>query len=250
MTKIYGERAADIGADSFVLTDIDADGYADVLFGSPNNSPANRGTAGDLKVIYGAPDGFPQVIDTASPPPNLAIFQIIAPDPGDMFCYSLSHGDVDGDGFEDIVANAMGGDGNGNRHETAGDCYVISGRVFSALAGRGGLASPTLSRVLVAPDKKRYYAGESGIVLTLLSDAADPRDQFKPGAVAILRGVEVPTEFVDATHLRVRLDDAVEVRNQGGSLIVQARNAESGASAGVLSIFLIGPNLKKVRVKE
>jgi hypothetical protein len=249
VSRFYGQAANDIGADSFALDDVDADGFADVLFGSPLNSPAGRGGAGDLKVIFGSATRLPPVVDFADLPASVPAFQIIAADPGDMFVYSFAVGDVDGDGFTDLIPNAMGGDGFLNRHETAGDCYVISGKVFSGRAGRGPLSAPCLTRVEVTPRQNRYYAGESGIELTLVCTSTDPADKYRPGAVAVLRGIEVPTMFVSESELRVRLDDALEVRNQAGSLVVQVRNPESGLSAAILAANLVGPTITKAKAK-
>ena len=246
MTKIYGQTSGDIGADSILLADVDADGLADVLFGSPLNSPASRAQGGDLKVIFGSTDRLPAVVDLASP--SVPVYQMIAGEPDDILTYSMSVGDVDGDGVLDILTNAMGGDGVGNRHEAAGDAYVVSGRAFSSRAGRGA-GAPCLTRVTVTPDLDRYYAGQTGIVLDLLCET-DSKEQFVPGAVAIIRGVEVEAEFVNNKQLRVRLDDAPEVRNTPGQLTVQARNPGSDPSAAVLSITLVGPRITKAKIKS
>lgn len=249
-TKIYGEHANDIGADSILLADLDKDGLADVLFGSPTNTPAGRSTAGDLKVIFGSSSRFPAVIDTADPPVSAPVFQIVAPDAGDMFTYSLSVGDVDGDGYLDAVPNAMGGDGFGNLQDACGDAYVISGRLFAERCGRGTGSAPVLSRVEVTPDMKKYYAGQAGITLTLVCDSGNPSEQFAPGAVAVLRGFEVPTERVSANVLTVSLDAAPNVLNAKGSLVVQARNPNSGLSGAVVSVTLLGPSIVKLKAKR
>jgi hypothetical protein len=249
VSRFYGQAANDIGADSFALEDVDADGFADVLFGSPLFSPSGRNGAGDLKVVFGSADRLPPVVDFADLPAGVQAFQIVAADPVDMFVYSFAAGDVDGDGFVDLIPNAMGGDGLLNRHETAGDCYVISGRVFSGRAGRGPLSAPCLTRVEVTPRKNKYYAGESGIELTLTCSSTDPADQFRPGAVAVLRGIDVPTTFVSPSELHVRLDDAPDVRNQAGSLVVQVRNPESGLSVAVAAANLVGPTIAKAKAK-
>ncbi len=248
MTEIWGQNSGDIGADTLLLADVDADGLADLLFGSPTNTPLSRDTAGDLKVIFGSSDPFPAIVDTAAPPPDVPVYRIVAAEPGDLFTYSVAVGDVNGDGVTDIVPNAMAGDGFRNRYDTAGDAYVISGRAFSARAGRGEFAAPILSSVAI-PDLPRFYAGQEGIVLTLVSEATEPSQQFKPGAQALLRGIAVPTEFVSATELRVRLDDAPDVRNTAGPLTVQVRNPGSEPSVGLTPLTLVGPSIRKAKTK-
>lgn len=246
---IYGENAGDIGADSLRIADIDDDGLDDILFGSPINAGAGRESAGDLKVIFGSEQPFPAIVDTANNPVSVPIFQIVAPDAGDMFTYSLATGDVDGDGFIDLIPNAMGGDGAGNRLDAAGESYVISGKWFSQRAGRGTQNSPLLTSVTVAPDKKKIYAGEPGIVLTLNNASSDTSRLFVAGSVAVLNGIDAPTEFVDMRTLRVQLDDIPEVRNAPGSVVVQARNPGTDPSVAVVSLLLIGPLVKKVSVE-
>ena len=246
---IYGENAGDIGADSLRIADIDDDGLDDILFGSPINAGAGRESAGDLKVIFGTEQPFPAIVDTANNPASVPIFQIVAPDSGDMFTYSLATGDVDGDGFIDLIPNAMGGDGAGNRMDAAGESYVISGRWFSQRAGRGAQNSPLLTSVTVTPDKKKTYAGEQGIVLTLNNASPDASRLFVAGSVAILNGIDAPTQFIDMRTLRVALDDIPEVRNTPGSLVVQVRNPGTDPSVAVVPLLLIGPLVKKVTVE-
>ncbi len=250
MTQIYGQGQGDIGADSMLLADVDADGLADVLFGSPTNTPLSRDRAGDLKVIFGSRDPFPAIVDTARPPSSVPVYPMVAAEPGDLFTYSIAVGDVNGDGVTDIVPNAMAGDGFRNQHDTAGDAYVVSGRAFAARAGRGEFVSPVLSFVTAAPDLARYYAGQEEIVLTLVSEATEPSRQFKPGAQALLRGVVVPTEFVGATELRVRLDDAPDVRNAAGPVDVQVRNPGSEPSESFAAITLVGPSIRKAKLRR
>jgi hypothetical protein len=144
----------------------------------------------------------------------------------------------------------MGGDGFGNRRDACGEAYVVSGKLFSERCGRGAGMAPVLSRVEVTPDQKKYYAGEHGIVLTLVSDSTVPEEQFAPGAVAVLRGFEVPTQRVSASVLTVALDEAPNILNTPGSLVVQARNPGSDVSGAVVTVTLLGPTIAKLRAKE
>jgi hypothetical protein len=147
MTRIYGEAAGDIGADTIALADVNADGLAEMIFASPTYDPAQRPEAGDLKVIFGDPGRLPPVVDLANVPASVSVYQVIAADPGDMFAYSFTVGDFDGDGFTDLMPNGMGGDGLGNCCRDAGELYILSGREFSLRAGRGPTDTPCLTRV-------------------------------------------------------------------------------------------------------
>lgn len=248
VTRLYGQAAGDIGADTIALVDVDGDGRAEMVFASPTNDPPGRADAGDIKVIFGTSDRLPPVVDLADP--QVPVFRVIAADPGDMFAYSFAAGDFDGDGFTDLMPNGMGGDGNGNCCRDAGELYVLSGREFSTRAGRGGGETPCLSRVTVTPSAARYYAGQSGITLHLFCDANDDAMKFREGAIAIVNGVEVPTTFVSPSELSVDLDDAPAVRNAAGPVVVAARNPGSATSPAVTALTLVGPEIASVKAKK
>jgi hypothetical protein len=247
VVRIYGEAANDIGADTVALVDVDRDGLAEMVFASPTYDPEGRPNAGDLKIVFGSRDGLPGVVDLASPPASVPVFRVVAADPADMFAYSFTAGDFDGDGYTDLMPNAMGGDGLANCCRDAGELYVLSGREFSARAGRGATPAPCLQSAVVVPDLDRYFAGQSGIEIRLLCSGAG---SFVEGAVAVLNGVEVPTTFVSANEVRVRLDDAPAVRNAAGPLVARVRNPGSDASAEVAVLTLEGPKIASVRVKR
>jgi hypothetical protein len=248
LVRIYGQAANDIGADTIALVDVDGDGLAEMIFASPTNDPAGRSEAGDVKVIFGTRDRLPSVVDLAAPP--VAVYRAIAADPGDMFAYSFTSGDFDGDGFVDLMPNGMGGDGNGNCCRDAGELYVLSGREFAARAGRGPGETPCLSRVTVTPAATTYYAGQSGLVVHLFCDSSDDAVKFRDGAVALLNGFEVPTTFVSSSELEVALDDAPAVRNAAGPVTAAARNPGSAASPAIEAVTLVGPEIARVKAKR
>lgn len=250
MTRIYGQAAGDIGADTIALADVNADGLAEMIFASPTYDPASRPEAGDLKVIFGSTDRLPGVVDLASPPASVPVFQVIAADPGDMFAYSFTVGDYDGDGFTDLMPNGMGGDGLGNCCRDAGELYILSGKEFSLRAGHGPSGTPCLTRVTVTPAAATYFAGQSGIQLHLLCETDQSDGEYVAGAKAILNDVEVPTTFVNSKELLVSLDDAPEILNTPGPVTARVRNPGSEASVSVSAVTLIGPAITSVKPKR
>lgn len=251
LTILYGERAADIGADTLRAADLDGDGYDDLLFASPNNDCSGSGDtrpgAGDLKVLFGSAAGLPPLVDFADPPEGTTAFQVVAADLGDMLAYSLDTGDFDGDGHPDILSNAMGGDGRGNAVPNAGELNVISGRSFSQAAGRLGGVPPTLRKYKASPATGPYFAGASGLVITLKGEG------FAPGAVVYLEGVgPLPAEavtVVNATTIRVRLDAAPAARAHVGPLVFRVGNAGGDPSEPLETVTLVGPVISGVRVE-
>ena len=100
-----GESVASAG-------DVNSDGYADVLIGAPNGN-------GAVFAFYGGPNGIP------SGSPLSAPVQILGNEPDSQFGASVAGaGDVNGDGFADIVVGAPLADGAG---ADAGFAYVFYG---------------------------------------------------------------------------------------------------------------------------
>lgn len=108
--------------------DVNGDGYADVMMGAP--SDANGGA---VLVFHGSPTG----LDTGSRPagtPDNADWSIVPGDPlaGNDFGQTVSTaGDVNGDGYSDVVVNARGVRHNPN------DGLV--GKVYAFYGSAGGL---------------------------------------------------------------------------------------------------------------
>ncbi len=119
--RILGDDADDISGYSVSSGDINGDGYADVIIGAPYADPAGRMDTGETYVIFGsaAPSG---TVDLNSVPADMTIS---GADTFDYSGVSVSSGDINGDGYADIIIGAncavpAGGTG-------AGETYVIFG---------------------------------------------------------------------------------------------------------------------------
>ncbi len=96
--------------------DVNADGYDDIMVGAPTftNDPAEE-TLGSAYVFYGGPDGPSAEID----------WTVTSPQFGDRFGRAVGGvGDVDGDGYDDILATGYFHDIN---HENEGGLIVYMG---------------------------------------------------------------------------------------------------------------------------
>ena len=153
--------------------DINGDGFGDLIVGANGGNDGGL-RAGEAYVVFGSAGGFGtsvttggfnrQVIDLTS----LTAAQgfIIQGDTAvDTAGFSVSSaGDVNGDGFDDLIVGAIGGDDGGSY---AGEAYVVfggAGGFGTAVGGRQviDLTSLTASQgFIIQGDTERDYAGRS-----------------------------------------------------------------------------------------
>jgi len=115
--------------------DVNGDGFADLSIGAPYADPNGLEKAGQSYVVFGSNNGFPTSLNVSDLDGNNG-FTINSIAAGDELGVSVSAaGDVNGDGFDDLIIGAFGADPNGL--EKAGQSYVVFGST-------GGFA-PSLS---------------------------------------------------------------------------------------------------------
>jgi VCBS repeat-containing protein len=162
---IQGDAALDrAGISVSAAGDVNGDGFADLIVGAFRGDDGGT-QAGEAYVVFGSAVGGGQVIDLTS----LTAAQgfIIQGDVTyDYAGFSVSAaGDVNGDGFADLIVGAFGGDDGANY---AGEAYVIFGGAsgFGALDANGrqviDLASLTAAQgFIIQGDVALDYAGRS-----------------------------------------------------------------------------------------
>ncbi|NQV23046.1 MAG: FG-GAP repeat protein, partial [Rhodopirellula sp.] len=146
--------------------DINGDGFADVLFGGPgaNGVEDSRQDAGDTIVIFGSPNS-PNVIDTLSL--GSAGMRIIGAKAGDNSGRDVAMGgDINGDGFDDLIIGAIFADGLNDSKPAAGDVHVLFGR--PEFPSRIDLAEPGASGIVIHGEVAN---SKLGLSLAVVGDA-------------------------------------------------------------------------------
>ena len=123
------DNGAEVGFDISTAGDINGDGFADLMVSAPESDVPGPAT-GEVYVLFGGDDGFGapedgrQVVDVSalSWPDG---FVIEGADERDKVGYDISAaGDVNGDGFDDLIVGSHLGDDGGSG---AGEAYVVFG---------------------------------------------------------------------------------------------------------------------------
>ncbi len=145
---ISGMATNDYIGSKVYSTDLDKDGYADIIIGAYFASPYSRSAAGTTYVVYGGLPAFANLLPTPEPTyftplnttitqkyisPNIDLLDLITYDgiaisgaaQGDKSSLSFASGDVNGDGYDDIIIGAQYA--NPGDITNAGKVYLVYG---------------------------------------------------------------------------------------------------------------------------
>jgi hypothetical protein len=132
--------------------DVNGDGFGDLIVGSAHADP-NGSDSGASYVVFGKAGGFAADVDLSLS--GASGFKLSGGAAGDRSGASVSAaGDVNGDGFGDLIVGAFGADPNGS---TSGSSYVVFGGDFGGnlpaasegTAGNDSLAGTSAAEVLL-----------------------------------------------------------------------------------------------------
>jgi hypothetical protein len=230
-----GDQLSNGGA--LLLADLNGDGLQDLVLGAPGaDGPGEtRSFAGEAYIVFGKAV-FPMQVDLASGGADVVVYGATAIDQL-TGSGSLLAADLNGDGLQDLVLGAVGGDGPGESRSGAGEACVLFGRstwpamLDLALPGAGGAdliihganASDLLtsSGAMAAGDVN----GDGVADLVLGASGGDGPGESRNGAgevVVIFGRSNFPSTLDLASEADITLDgaSASDQLSGGGALIV------------------------------
>jgi hypothetical protein len=113
---------------TMALGDFNSDQNIDLLIAAPGGDGPDdrRKDCGEAYIIYGKDKAsfVPSLNTDGIPGPDVVIY---GRDPGDLLGSGVAAGDVNGDGIDDIILGAPGGDGPTNGYDAVGEVVIIYG---------------------------------------------------------------------------------------------------------------------------
>ena len=235
--------------------DVNGDGYDDLIIAAREGDPDGDSNAGETYLVYGGASapGTEGVLDLSALDGTNG-FILTGIDAGDQSGYSVSSaGDVNGDGYDDLIIAAHNADPNGDGN--AGETYVIYGGATgtesltpvtasgtAAVDNFTGNAGADSFTAIATDDVVRGGAGDDRISVTALDFAAI--DGGTGVDTLVLDGAGLSLDLTGAGHAGV---DSVEVFDLSGTgantLVLDAQavfDVTEERESGVASLDVLG----------
>ena len=226
--RINGGFSGDHAGNSVAAAgDVNGDGFDDVVIGAPNTYRDGGINTGSGYVVLGKATGFADINLSALPAP--AGFRIDGAAPADWAGKSVSSaGDVNGDGFADVLVGAVYADNNGR--DTSGSSYLVFGRaggfadVALANLGSGGFridGAATTDRSGRSVASAGDINGDGYADILIGADTASNNGRASSGSSYVIFGKAAGFGTIDLANLGTagfRIDGEVEFDYTGFSV--------------------------------
>jgi hypothetical protein len=219
--------------------DVNGDGFGDLIVGAPYSSP-NGSFSGAAYVVFGAGGGFASAIDLSALDGTNG-FRLDGAAAGGRAGFSVSAaGDVNGDGFDDLLMGADGDDPGGIR---SGAVYVLFGAAggFAStidLSTLDGINGFRLDGAAAYDNTGRSVSGAGDVNgdgfddLIAGASGAGPGSSYSGASYLIYGG-----DFrVEADHIGTSKDDTIKGGASGDILVgAQGDDTVFGGGADVIN---------------
>ena len=214
--------------------DVNGDGYDDLLIGAPENDDGGVG-AGQTYLVLGAPAGWTVDVDLAT-----ADSSFVGEAAQDRSGYSVAMpGDVNGDGFDDILVGALDNDAGGAE---AGQTYLMFGHAGGwALGTDLSTSDASFWGEAVADNSGTLVAGAGDVNGDGYDDfliAAPRSDAALPDAGQVYLVLGRASNWIQDIHLS--LADASYWGEMAGDLAGTAASAAGDVNGDGYGDLLIG----------
>jgi hypothetical protein len=122
---VFGADNLDELGDTVAAGDVNGDGIDDIIMtAEAADGPANqRGVAAEVHIVYGSPSLTGDLFISRDDQD----VSVLGADANDTLGFSLSAGDVTGDGIDDVIMGARGDNGAMNAQNRVGALYLLPG---------------------------------------------------------------------------------------------------------------------------
>ncbi len=191
VVRIYGEAADDLSGYSVAVGNLNGDTYEDIIIGAYGSLDGRGATY--VVTGYAEIDTL-TMVDISSPPDSLV--KIYGDDENDHSGKAVATGDLDGDGYDDLIIGAFGGDPEGR--EEGGEVNVFFGETnfqkkgtiyLGALESNmlriyGKMASAQLGGAVAAGDLNGDVCDE--LIIGAIYES--PHDSLNAGTTYVISG--------------------------------------------------------------